>query len=52
MSNELLEAILQEQRKTNELLLTLIEALGDEVGDDPGEVPARFMDGILVDFGE
>lgn len=50
--NELLEEMIYQQRKTNELLLALIEALGDEMDDDPGEVPARFMDGSLVGLSE
>jgi hypothetical protein len=39
----LIAQILEEQRKTNQLLLMLIEAMGEEA--DPDEEPARYMDG-------
>lgn len=39
----LLAQLLEEQRKTNQLLLMLIEAMGEET--DPDEEPARYMDG-------
>lgn len=39
----LLTQMLEEQRKTNQLLLMLIEAMGEEA--DPDEEPARYMDG-------
>lgn len=39
----LLTQILEEQRKTNQLLLMLIEAMGEEA--DPDDEPARYMDG-------
>lgn len=40
----LLMQLLEEQRKTNELLLMLIEALGQDESD-PDAVPATYMDG-------
>ncbi|MFG3451173.1 hypothetical protein [Stutzerimonas stutzeri] len=40
----LLTQILEEQRKTNQLLLMLIEAMGQEEAD-PDDEPARYMDG-------
>ena len=39
----LLTQLLEEQRKTNQLLLMLIEAMGEEA--DPDDEPARYMDG-------
>ncbi|MGA4640555.1 hypothetical protein ACQKC8_12370 [Stutzerimonas stutzeri] len=39
----LLIQLLEEQRKTNKLLLMLIEAMGDEGSDDAE--PVRYMDG-------
>ena len=39
----LLTQILEEQRKTNQLLLMLVEALSEETEQD--EEPARYMDG-------
>lgn len=43
----LLQEIRDEQRKTNELLMMLIEALGEEEAD-PDVMPARYMDGSPV----
>lgn len=43
----LLRQMLEEQRRTNSLLSTLIEALADE-GDDPDAQPATYMDGTPV----
>ena len=40
------EEMLAEQRKTNELLAMLIEALADE--GDPDAEPAKYMDGTPV----
>lgn len=51
----LLEGILEEQRKTNQLLMMLIEALSEEE-EDPDAQPMRYMDGSPVaaqrDLGE
>lgn len=43
MANDTLQALLDEQRKTNELLAMLIEAMADE-GDDERPV-MRHLDG-------
>lgn len=43
----LLSQILEEQRKTNQLLLMLIEAMGQEEAD-PDVEPATYMDGSPV----
>lgn len=43
----LLEDILVEQRKANQLLLMLIEALGEEEADPDAE-PQTYMDGTPV----
>lgn len=43
-AESLLTQILEEQRKTNQLLLMLIEAMGQEEAD-PDDEPARYMDG-------
>ena len=43
MSDDTLRAILEEQRKTNELLVLLIDALADEQDEDAP--PARYLDG-------
>lgn len=43
----LLAQILEEQRKTNQLLLMLIEAMGQEEAD-PGAMPVTYMDGRPV----
>lgn len=40
----LLAQVLAEQRKTNQLLLMLIEAMGQEEAD-PDDEPVRYMDG-------
>lgn len=46
-AESLLTKILEEQRKTNQLLLMLVEALSDE-GDDPDAQPDTYMDGTKV----
>lgn len=43
----LLAQILQEQRQTNQLLLMLIEAMGEE-DSDPDDEPGTYMDGTPV----
>ena len=43
----LLTQILEEQRKTNELLLMLIEAMGQDEGE-PDQAPVTYLDGSLV----
>ncbi|MCJ0972692.1 hypothetical protein MST27_04840 [Pseudomonas sp. PS1] len=43
----LLTQLLEEQRKTNQLLLMLVEALAQEDAD-PDAVPATYMDGSRV----
>lgn len=43
----LLCRMLEEQRRTNQLLVMLIEALGDE-GEDPDAQLATYMDGTPV----
>lgn len=43
----LLTQIVEEQRKTNQLLLMLIEAMGQEDAD-PDDEPATYMDGSPV----
>lgn len=43
----LLAQILEEQRKTNQLLLMLIEAMGQEEADPDAE-PRTYMDGTRV----
>lgn len=45
---DLLIQVIAEQRKTNELLLTLINALGDEEPEDPDAQPETYMDGTQV----
>jgi hypothetical protein len=42
----LLTRLLEEQRKTNQLLLMLVEALGEEAWQD--EEPITYMDGSRV----
>ena len=42
----LLTQLLEEQRKTNQLLLMLIEAMGED--GDPDDVPVTYMDGTRV----
>ena len=42
----LLGAMLEEQRKTNQLLLMLVEALSEETEQD--EEPSTYMDGSRV----
>ena len=42
----LLTQLLEEQRKTNQLLLMLVEALSEEA--DPDEEPRTYMDGTRV----
>lgn len=46
-AESLLSQMLEEQRKTNQLLLMLIEAMG-EAEADPDEEPATYMDGSRV----
>lgn len=43
-TDQLLMQILEEQRKTNQLLLMLIEAMGEEGGDE-GQEPQAYLDG-------
>lgn len=43
----LLVQILEEQRKTNQMLLMLIEAMGRDEGE-PDPVPVTYLDGSLV----
>ena len=43
----LLIQLLEEQRKTNQLLLMLIEAMGQEEAD-PDAMPVTYMDGTKV----
>lgn len=45
----LLENLLEEQRKTNQLLVMLVQALADESDDDAE--PQTYMDGTPVDQG-
>lgn len=45
-NDPLLTQILEEQRKTNQLLLMLVEALGEESEQD--EEPSTYMDGSRV----
>jgi len=52
---ELLNKILQQQieqtehqRKNNELLLMLVEAMAEEAEEDPDAEPMRYMDGTPV----
>lgn len=40
----LLRDLLDEQRKTNQLLLLLIQALAED-GDDPEAAPTRYLSG-------
>lgn len=44
----LLTQLLEEQRKTNQLLLMLIEAMGQEEADTDAE-PVTYMDGSRVE---
>lgn len=46
-AESLLTQILEEQRKTNQLLLMLIEAMGQEEAD-PDDEPVTYMDGTKV----
>ncbi|WP_349573112.1 hypothetical protein [Azotobacter salinestris] len=46
-AESLLEQLLLEQRRTNQLLLILIEALG-ESESDPDAEPTTYMDGSPV----
>lgn len=44
MNDELLRKILSEQKRTNELLAALIEALaGDDDDDQPSEQPESYL---------
>tara|TARA_R110000751_G_scaffold136927_3_gene240000 strand:- start:786 stop:929 length:144 start_codon:yes stop_codon:yes gene_type:complete len=45
---DLLIQMIEEQRKTNELLLTLIEALSEDQGIDEDQQPVRHLDGTLA----
>lgn len=47
-SESLLAQILEEQKKTNALLLMLIEAMGEEQGMDEDRDPVTYMDGSLI----
>lgn len=44
LAESLLRQMLEEQRKTNQLLLMLIEAMGEEDGDEDRE-PQAYLDG-------
>lgn len=46
-AEELLAKILAEQKKANDLLVMLIDALADE-GDAEGEEPSTYLDGRKV----
>lgn len=46
-AESLLAELLEEQRRTNELLLLLIQALAEE-GQDPDAMPPTYMDGTPV----
>jgi len=45
---DLLMQLLEEQRKTNELLMTLIEGMAEQEEQDPDAEPERYMDGAPV----
>lgn len=45
---EALLALLEEQRKTNHLLLMLIQAMGEDE-QDPDAMPLTYMDGSPVE---
>lgn len=44
--DKILTQLLEEQRKTNQLLLMLIEAMGDD--GEPDDLPVTYMDGSRV----
>ncbi|SDS02993.1 hypothetical protein SAMN05216198_1023 [Halopseudomonas litoralis] len=44
----LIEALIAEQRQTNQLLMMLIEALADEGGPDDDAPPTHYMDGSPI----
>lgn len=46
-SELLLERILEEQRKTNQLLMLLVETLAEEADEDERE-PGVYLDGTAV----
>lgn len=46
----LLKAMLEEQRKTNELLALLIQALAEEP-EEADDQPARYMNGTPIGVG-
>ena len=45
--SELLNAILQEQRKTNQLLILLVQTLAEEADESESE-PGVYLDGTAV----
>lgn len=47
-SPELLALILEEQRRTNELLLALVEGMAEQEEQDPDAEPEVYMDGTPV----
>lgn len=47
-TSQLLQLILQEQRQTNQLLLMLIEAMGEE-DSGPDDEPVTYLDGSALD---
>lgn len=46
-AESLLTQLLEEQRKTNQLLLMLIEAMGED--GEPDDLPVTYMDGSRVE---
>ena len=44
---KILQRMLEEQRQTNQLLLMLIEAMGEEESD-PDDEPVTYMDGTSI----
>lgn len=44
----ILESILQEQQRTNQILMMLVEAMAEDQ-ENPGADPVRYMDGRPVD---
>lgn len=43
-----LKQMIEQQKQTNELLIILIEALGDEVQEDEGQAPETYLNGEPV----
>ena len=43
--SELLHAILEEQRKTNQLLMLLVQTLAEEADDVDNQEPGVYLDG-------